>query len=502
MRGRSAILKSTACLIVFLLTLSGASVALTAAPALSGHGAHPDASPGTAHPFAWTEELSVPALEDEARRVAEALDIRHVPTPDSFDRYATSGDDDRRIAWRAYLLRVMADHVSGEDDTALGDQDVAQVADDGAPSPHGLRGLWSLELHGRPRQLLSAGEGAGVFLVTQYGVIRFTEPGAPPVWMTKPGSVHSAEAVDVDGDGGLDLVLHVSAYRFGGDAPSVVVVDGDTGAVLFSGFAGDERFIRLAVSDVDGDGTPDVLGWTEGGLFRAARLDGTVIHESVLPEGETQMQNALLFWVLIFQLPSLVSGFGDVDGDGAIDMVVSGWSRVRAILYVVQVSVGTDDVRVYSGRDGSEIWSASVPNLALFSVLFPYIAGDMDVDGREEVVFYHFSIGFTGFLVYAITVESGVIGLSGADGRLLFDDRRQYAFVILLLVARTVSIKEGAGYEPIGIADLDGDGTAELVVLGGDGGAIAIQGRFPRRPAARPEWCGSVRWRSLQSGTI
>ncbi|MBW3583488.1 MAG: VCBS repeat-containing protein [Euryarchaeota archaeon] len=482
MRGRSAILKSTACLIVLLLTLSGASVALTAAPELTDQAAGPSASSDAVHPFAWTEELSVPALEDEARGIAEALDARHVPPPDTFAPYAMLDDDGKRLAWRAYLLRIVLDHGSGDDDTEMAAQDIPAGGTTDGPDPHGLRGLWSLELHGRPRELVSAGEGAGVFLVTQYGVLRFTEPGASPVWMTKPGYVQSAHPVDFDGDGGVDLVLHVSGYRHGDETPSVVVIDGDTGAVLFSGFQGDDRFLRLAVTDADADGTPDAIGWTASGLFRAARLDGTTIHETPLPEGQDQGYGAFLFWVIVYGFPSRTSGFGDIDGDGVADMIVSGFDRVSALLFVVSATAGTDGVRVYSGRDGSEIWSASIPTTSRSSGFYPYIAGDLDGDGREDITLYHFTFSFTGLLVYVMTVESGLIGLAGADGSLLFDDRQQYVFVILLVVARSVQIKEGAGYQPVGIRDLDGDGTAELVVLHGERGSLEVQGRVPTVP--------------------
>ncbi len=188
------------------------------------------------------------------------------------------------------------------------------------------------------------------------------------------GGVNLA-AGDFDGDGRADLVVTPDA----GGGPRVRVFNGgDPGRVLadFWGI-GDPAFrggARAAVGDLNADGVPDlVVGAGPGGGPRVAVWDGRSVRGGV--------PSAAIADFYAFE-PGLRTGVylavGDVDGDGAADLIVGagpgGGPRVvvfagRTLLGVTPSASATFFVGDASARGGVSV-----------------SAVDVDGDGRTELL--------------------------------------------------------------------------------------------------------------------
>ncbi|MFO0876889.1 MAG: FG-GAP-like repeat-containing protein [Gemmataceae bacterium] len=158
-----------------------------------------------------------------------------------------------------------------------------------------------------------------------------------------------------------------------------------------------------AVADLDGDGKPEVVVGTMTTADRHGRV--------VCLDPMTQKPR----WTA--RVPGHVQSepvLIDLDGDGHLDVVVTTWR-------------GDQSVHALHGRTGKELWSSAMK-------------GDM----------YHGVTAFDhrGVLMLAASIKGDVA---------LFDNR-----------GRPLWVRQPGGYlfGPTCVADLDGDGTPELVVVG------------------------------------
>jgi hypothetical protein len=213
---------------------------------------------------------------------------------------------------------------------------------------------------------------------------------------------------DLDGDERADVAVGApAADGVGGagsaDAGRVRVFSGATGAVLrelVGEIAGEGLGRALAdAGRVDGDLLHELVAGTSGGSYLArvyAGLDGAVLH--------TFFGDSNLDW-----FGTSVAGPGDVDGDGADDVVVG----------APQAFLGPGYVRVFSGATGAVIRQHSGQ---AFLDLFGWsvgAAGDVDHDGRRDVlVGAPFFDGGAGFNSGRLRVFSGATGalLTQAEG--------------------------------------------------------------------------------------
>ena len=233
------------------------------------------------------------------------------------------------------------------------------------------------------------------------GTSRFTLHGVAPMDLF---GYSLACAGDVDGDGFSDLVI--GAYGnddFGPEAGTAYVFSGQSGALLHE-LSGGEAYENNGISvagagDVDGDGLDDVLvgAWGSdlaGSNAGAARVfsgaDGSLLR---LLLGEAELD---LFGVA-------VCGLGDVDGDGRADLAVGAkWND--------QAGSGAGSVHVFSGADGSPLFilRGAASGDSFGSSLA--CAGDIDNDGVNDLIVGALGADAPGTNAGAATVFSGVDG--------------------------------------------------------------------------------------------
>jgi hypothetical protein len=333
-------------------------------------------------------------------------------------------------------------------------------------------------------------------------VQRATLPGAGTVWNYAPDGVFVASPLiaDLDRSGRNSVVVpggdhHLYAYQYGSNQPTKafstgaiggefqstpIIVDlangtralfaGDTkgqiwgwnastGALLpgwpqnvihrFSDQANEASKILggIATADLDGDGSPEIVVSSENHEVSAFHADGS------------------LFWQFsnddtLFTAPVI----GDLNGDGKFEIIIAGDSSLIP-------SGPPNNVAVYSagGRltalswDGRREWVVQSDQTISSS---PILA-DLNSDGKLEIVVGSSSYiksasgGPLGNAVYAYNAN-GTPYLNGSS-----------------ILYRTVPANSSVNAQPRAAsiaADLDGDGTPEIIVTDFNGTVHAIKG--------------------------
>ena len=249
-----------------------------------------------------------------------------------------------------------------------------------------------------------------------------------------------AGAEDVNGDGLPDLLVGVPEQdeRFR-DQGQAFVFSGADGRLLLtlSASQGCCRFGRAvaAAGDVNGDGAPDLLVEDDdsaGDVQVFSGADGSVLRTLDSPPGATRFGEA-------------VAGIGDVNGDGAPDLLVG----------APTTNVGGEAQQgrafVFSGADASLLRTLDLPILERLAFLGSAVAGAGDVngDGVPDLL-----AGAPGHDVAGGARDQGqAFVFSGTD-----------ASVLLTLDTPTPDSSAGFGEVVAGIGDVDGDGAPDFLV--------------------------------------
>ncbi len=250
-------------------------------------------------------------------------------------------------------------------------------------------------------------------------------------------------AGDVDGDGFPDVIVGAwdSAPNGLTRAGSAFVYSGSTGAQLFR-FDGQAAYDGLGVSvsgagDVDGDGFADLIvgafGADPNGLMDAGSafvFSGSTGSQLIRFDGNAASEG----------LGRLVSGAGDVDGDGFPDLIVGAPSAAPGGINWAGSAI------VFSGATGAQV--LRFDGLSDFEGMGRAIsgAGDINGDGLGDLI-----VGAAGADPNGLGNAGSAFVFSGATGAQLFR-------------GDGLAAQDAFGSSVSGGGDVDGDGRPDLMV--------------------------------------
>lgn len=248
------------------------------------------------------------------------------------------------------------------------------------------------------------------------------------VW--SPGAIGGFDSIgDIDVDSFPDFIVGEANLNNGTieRAGRVTVLSGKTGTTLFS-YLGTSDLDRLGsvisgMGDVSGDGIPD---------FMALR----VTTQKALQHIWSGKDGSLIADLEVFAANDTL---GDINGDGTLDFVQTYWSFL-----------GPGKVTALSGGTFEEVYSISTPPSSVHFGFSISTLGDVDGDGASD-----FAVGAPGGVIDRVCVPGEVFAYSGRDGRPLYAlaGEGQNSFF---------------GARLAGAGDLDGDGVGDLAVAAKD----------------------------------
>ena len=290
---------------------------------------------------------------------------------------------------------------------------------------------------GRPDVVVGTGEGLDLYTDTSTGLNQ-------PTFITLPGPATFVAIADLNADGRPDIV----------SATAPVTVNGQSyvGGVYQSlqnasgGFAttqiSSDLFQSVAVGDVNGDGSPDVVGYLT--QLQSNNNPGYLV---VLRNGGNAAWTRVAYSSPLGPLMGLA--IGDVTGDGAADVVATGGGNVPGAY-----------VAVWSGSPSGLTGPAQT---ATRDTPYDVILADLNGDGSPDVVTGNDSFG----LAFHLQQPGGGLGVvHGYDA--------------------PAPTADGLG--AVAAGDVNGDGTTDLIATDDVGGIDVLTGLPPETPIGLPTW--------------
>lgn len=300
---------------------------------------------------------------------------------------------------------------------------------------------------------VALGQANGTFAPLQLGIAGFGSADAAGGWAD--GDRFPRTMGDVNGDGRADIIgfgsggTYVSYGQASGTfAAPVLALAGFGSADAAGGWLDNTRFPR-EVADVNGDGRDDLIGFGGAGVYVSlARADGG-FGNTYLATNSFGFSQSAGGWSNndLYQRT-----LADINGDGRADIVGFGSGGVY-ISYALENGTYTDPVLGYSG-----FGSAPSAGGWLTQDRFPRMLGDLNGDGAVDIVGFSsngtwvaLGDGEGGFA--NATLATDQFGYGDAAGGWATNDRF-----------------------PRILADINGDGTDDIVGFSSGGVVVAYGG--------------------------
>lgn len=193
------------------------------------------------------------------------------------------------------------------------------------------------------------------------------------------GSASSPRAIDLTGDGILDIVMGGGGREFAQTEYGVLAIDGENGELLWSVPARNQVIGSAVFQDLNDDGTPDVfIGGRTAILYAINGKTGELFWE-FMPSYEG---------IDIINDPSILNFYNiqfipDQDGDGLKDLLTAYGGFIKAQPTETDRPVGS--IIIISAKDGSTLAKAEVPD-GRETYMSP-IVYDFNGDGELSVLF-------------------------------------------------------------------------------------------------------------------
>jgi hypothetical protein len=274
-----------------------------------------------------------------------------------------------------------------------------------------------------------------------------TIPGSPLLlpavtYDTGGYNPYSVAIADVNGDGKPDLVVanqcsSVNSCPTGNGTVGVLLGNGDGTFQAPADYdAGEVPANSVIVTDVNGDGKPDIVVVGGCSIFQSCTADGVV--SVLLGNGNGTFQPAITYGSGGVTATSVVAA--DVNGDGKLDLLVSN--------ECADSNCATGSVGVLLGN-GDSTFKAAVMYGSGGDFALGLAVADLNGDGRPDLVVADFC-NVNSCLINQYPLPDGAIGVLLGKGDGTFQPVVTYD-------------PGGQGTKSVVIADVNGDGKADLL---------------------------------------